>query len=496
MLLAFYMLTLAFQDIRLTRTIPLLVLMLFFQHMSLWSYESQLFIMLVAPLALLLISRKPSPRFLVVAGLWYLMPSIYIFQAASHYLRSAGQSYQQSVMRHNFSVASLFSDWIFNISASLRFWKWDQIPLVAGNQGMLQLSQEQIAGLAVLAVGVFIGGGVIAFQLQKREHGQNRDLLPGNRILWISLGIGLTLLVLSFPAYLLLNSARSLWRTQFLSGIGTGIVMGSMISLAAGYFSQTWLRANISVQRVRKSSKGWLSHNVDTLLRLIICLVIGACIVFAGAFSAIRRGAFHYAIWEKHRQAILQVLQVAPQVKPGTIVVLTNVPKDNDPFRHNMWFEVALRLAYPETSMTGIYFYEDGSPSAGNNLKLQWDSWQWDETGWPPLVRKTDVGSTLVIRYDEQGIGRLEDSFPVFLNANGQALELYDPKTTIESNLPDLRAARRYTWGFTKPVASLPARDEDRGPHRQAHRDQARPAPPRAVGAGRARPSSPVPAGY
>ena len=71
MLLAFYMLILTFQDSRLTRTIPLLALMLFFQHMSLWSYESQLFIMLVAPFALLLISKKPSPRFLVIAGLWY-----------------------------------------------------------------------------------------------------------------------------------------------------------------------------------------------------------------------------------------------------------------------------------------------------------------------------------------------------------------------------------------------------------------------------------------
>jgi hypothetical protein len=169
--------------------------------------------------------------------------------------------------------------------------------------------------------------------------------------------------------------------------------------------------------------------------------------------------AFHYAIWEKHRQAILQILQVAPQVRPGTIFVLTNVPKANDPFGHNMWFEVALRLVYPETPMTGIYFYQDGTPSVGNNLKLNWDSWQWDGTGWPPLVRKTDVRSTLVIRYDEQGIGRLEDTLPAFLNSNEQALELYDPASVIESNLPDLRGARRYLRGlYTTRIVTVNTR--------------------------------------
>jgi SAM-dependent methyltransferase len=82
-----------------------------------------------------------------------------------------------------------------------------------------------------------------------------------------------------------------------------------------GYFSQIWLRASISVQEVTKSSKGGISDNVKTLLKLIICLAIGAYIVFAGALSAIRRGGFHYTVWEKHRQAILQVLQVAPKIK-------------------------------------------------------------------------------------------------------------------------------------------------------------------------------------
>ena len=43
-----------------------------------------------------------------------------------------------------------------------------------------------------------------------------------------------------------------------------------------------------------------------------------------------------------------------------------------------MWFELALRLAYPHTPVAGIYFYEDGKPAPGNNQKLKDDHWVCD----------------------------------------------------------------------------------------------------------------------
>src|SRR5207244_3393338 len=99
---------------------------------------------------------------------------------------------------------------------------------------------------------------------------------------------------------------------------------------------------------------------VGTLLKATMCLVLGASIIFSGSVSAIKLGAFHYALWERHRQAGAQVLQIAPQVKPGTVVVLTNIPKGDAPFGHNMWFDVALWLAYPETPVVGCIFMKMG----------------------------------------------------------------------------------------------------------------------------------------
>jgi hypothetical protein len=444
MSLAFYMFILAFQDSYLTHTLLFLILAVIFEHMSLWSYESQIFIMFVAPLILLFKSHELNRRSLVIISLWYLMPVIYIFQATLHYWHSAGQSYQESVMRHSLSIAVLMSDWIFNILASLEFWKWDRVRVIVASQDIGQLTQSQLLALVVLAIGSFIIGGISVIYLQKRKQGYMGELLPRNRILWINLGIGLILLILSFPAYLLLNTATSLWRTQFLSGIGTAVVMGAVVSLVTNYLLRPWAKVSILAQKVRKSATVGVSSNVGTLLQVTICLVLGASIIFSGSVSAIKLGAFHYALWERHRQAVAQVLQIAPQVKPGTVVVLTNIPKGDDPFRHNMWFDVALWLAYPETPVVGMYFYEDGTPAPGRNLRLQAHSWQWDQTGWPPLVREADVSSTIVIRYDKQGSATLMRTLPDFLNPDEHALALYHPVAVIKSSMPEPRAVRRY----------------------------------------------------
>src|SRR5437879_1055013 len=80
---------------------------------------------------------------------------------------------------------------------------------------------------------------------------------------------------------------------------------------------------------------------------------------FLWNLSAIQKGGFHRWIWERHRTAILQILRIAPSVKPGTVIVLANVPKDNDPFGHTMWLDLAIRLSYPRVPVDGVYFYAD-----------------------------------------------------------------------------------------------------------------------------------------
>ncbi|TAK08698.1 hypothetical protein EPO44_02210 [bacterium] len=226
-------------------------------------------------------------------------------------------------------------------------------------------------------------------------------------------------MVLSFPAYLLLDSARMLWRTQFLSGIGAALVMGTVIGLLAVPLSKD-------------------------ILRFMVLLIFGATVSFFGASAALKAGAFHYQIWERHRHAMAQVLQVAPNLKPNTVIVLVNVPKEADPFGDNMWFDVALRLAYPGTPVSGIYFYEDGTASPGNNLALRSGVWKFTQKGFPPLLKESQFSGTVVIEYNKNGKARVLDHVPVFLSAEENVLRTYNPSAAIQPGPPSPLAFRRY----------------------------------------------------
>lgn len=382
--LAFYMLVVAFQQAERRRADVALVAAIFFEHLSLWSYESQFVIILIAPLLLLRMYRRPWRSPMAIAAAWYVLPVIYIVATIRKYAHSAGHTYQESVLRKVWSVGSILSDWLFNISASLRFWSW------TGSEPA-HTSTSQLMLPAMLAVVLFLAGIGL---LVRSNHGW----IPNRRTLCLVMSVGLLLLVLSFPAYLILESARSLWRTQILSGFGAALVLSAAISLCASYAPRSWLR-------------------------LSVIAILGALVVGYGSFSAVKKGAFHKWVWERQRSAMAQVLDVAPRLKAGTLVILTNVPRDNEPFlQDNMWFDMALRLAYPGTRVAGIYFYEDGSPALG---KLD-------------LSGRADV--MLVLDYRRANSLSIARSLPSFLRVEG----IYSPEARIESGSPSPRAVRRY----------------------------------------------------
>ena len=182
-----------------------------------------------------------------------------------------------------------------------------------------------------LAVILFLLG--IVFLLRS-----NGDSLPDRRALGTVLLVGLILLVLSFPAYLILESARSLWRTQILASFGAGLFMAAAIGLCASYVTRNWLRIGAIA-------------------------ALGALVIGYGSFSAVKKAAFHEWVWERQHSAMARMLEIAPRLKAGTRVILTDVPRGSDPFlEDNMWFDMALHLAYPGTKVSGRYFY-DGDAS-------------------------------------------------------------------------------------------------------------------------------------
>lgn len=254
MLLAFYFLILAFDSRNRYLAALFAIGACFFEYMSLWSYESQILLLLVFPVALLL--RRGSWQRLTAFGTsWYLVPARYIELTVLRYAHSAGQTYQESVMRRDWKLGRLFGDWSFNIAASLEFWDWQR--------GGWRTPQNQAYLLSLVAALVFAACGVGMIRLRRRELGA-RPFIESVRTWWMLLAAGFVLLALSFPVYLLLDSARGLWRTQFLSGIGAGLVFTALLGLATCAFKRQ-------------------------TLKITTVLLIGSIITFFGSESALQK---------------------------------------------------------------------------------------------------------------------------------------------------------------------------------------------------------------
>jgi hypothetical protein len=408
MLLGFLLLTLA-MEVRRYFSVLLLFLAGCCEYMSLWSYESQILLLLAFPLILLVHPRRKWGKLALLAIGWYSVPAVYIKLTIQKYMLSAGHSYQETVVRKTWGIGGIISDWWFNIAASLEFWKW--------LRGPWRTSGTVVYLLAALATAIFLACGFTVFRLSWKFREREAEE-SSRRTLLALLAVGMGLLILSFPVYLILDSARGLWRTQFLSGIGAGLVLTALAGLVSQVFNR---QAN----------------------RAVAFLTLGSVVVCIGSAAAIHRGAIHRWIWERHRTTMREVLQVAPSVRPNTVVVLTNITKDNDPFGHDMWYDMGLRLIYPGVDVSGIYFYADGTRAPGDNLIAKDGQWTWDQTGYPPLVRKAPMTNTIVVRYDSSGKGTIQGNVPESVCGRDCWGGLYNPGAMIAGPMSP-RALRRY----------------------------------------------------
>lgn len=403
MLLAFYFFVIAYQASNLLRSTVAMLAACGFESMSLFSYESQLLLILAFPIAVLALGRRWQ-RYIPLAASWYVVPAVYAYLSLKKYQHSGGSTYQEGVMRKHWGVASIGSDWWFNIVSSLKFWSWPR-------------SGALYTGPALLAAALVLVGGMTLLLLARNRGGSWFG--PSRRALWILLTAGLVGVVLSFPVYLLLDSARGLWRTQFLSGIGAALVFTAILALIVDHLP--WRTARTAA------------------------FILGCgSLIYCGSLAAIGLGAFHRGLWERHRRAISEVLHVAPSVRPDSVIVLTNVPKNADPFGDDMWYDLALRLVYPGIRVAGVYYYADGTRPPGDALMPAGNRWTWDHvTGFPPLVEDASLANTIVVRYDANGSGALETSLPPYMCKQACSIGLYNPSAVITGPV-DPSAVRRY----------------------------------------------------
>lgn len=374
--------------------------------MSQWSYESHLIILLTIPIFLLFLHTKDKKKFRIFVGTWWIIEGLYLYQTFGKYSSPAYRAYQKTVVQESISVAKMMSDWIFNISASVCFWRWSEAP-----QAEYAIPMGIISGVVLLL-------GILIVCRHTSDVGSLLELMKSKPI-WIGWGIGLYLLVFSFPVYLLLDSSRSLWRTQILSGLGFGLLFATSSELIAKLFRSNWQQ------------------------KIVFCVIVSV-VGFFGTEAAVRSGAYHRSIWEKHRSAIAHILEAVPKTKPGTILVLLNVPKDSDPFGHNMWFDVAIRLAYPRQKIVGIYFLDDGSPSDGCNMNYSSALWTWNKAGFPKLLDKISIRETIFLNFKTDGPAEVYERVPAKFFTSDALSEFYKPRERILDGPADERAQRRY----------------------------------------------------
>jgi hypothetical protein len=311
-----------------------------------------------------LILRKVLPRPLSIC---YAAGALVVIHASDGALGWVGQMNQ-----FGFIFWMVLAFYLLALGAESANWALPALFVIAAGLGeymSLWSYESQLLLLLVLPLGLLFrwrSWRKLAFMRLTRENRRPNPFVESIWTWWTLLAVGFILVVLSFPVYLLLDSARGLWRTQFLSGIGAGLVRAALSGLISHAF-------------VRHAAK------------IALFLAFRAVIAFFGSASAIQKGALHRWIWERHRVAIKEILQVAPSVQPYTIIVLANVPKHNDPFGDEMWLDMALRLVYPGIPVAGVYCYADGTPGPSDGWKAGGKSWTWGGTGFPPVFPGTGL---------------------------------------------------------------------------------------------------------
>ncbi|MBW0003931.1 MAG: hypothetical protein JO216_10615 [Hyphomicrobiales bacterium] len=395
-----------------------------FVYLNLYSYESGLFITIAFPLfaAIILDKERSTIRRLVVPLVLYMFPvALFVSQNLVRYFgsRQWEQTYQAGVMRSDWQPSALVSDLLFDIGRSLEFWTWPA-GFPEGDMQKILIAQAVLVVLICASVALIV-------MLCKGFADQSGN---GWRAVTVMGALGLVLVVFSFPAYLVLRDARGLWRTQFLSGIGFAFCYGA---LAFAFYSA-----------MRRTAVRWIAP-------ALVAVTVGLFSVDA----SMARGAAHLMVWEKHKQIMAAILRAAPRVAPGTVIVLTGLPHQLDGFGDNMWYDLALRLAYPGTLVAGVYMFDQGMPAPGTNLTPDNDNIRWTRTGFPTEIASTPAGSLIAMHLQKDGSAQLLRAAEIPPPWSSLA-EVYSPEARITCSKPDPIAWRRYirnSWLDPEPSA-------------------------------------------
>lgn len=339
MLLSFFMLLVALESERDAAALGWAAASALAGYLALWSYESPLPVMFAFPAAVALLRRDVPTRRLAPVLAIYLIPVVaFAAEYAHFYLGSLEHevgSYQARVSRHNFSLLALSSDLRFHLENSLLPWRWPRSFFY-----WQRIRDYTIAFIPVLGAIILLIPAAISSEKKSPRpfHVSYRLPLFG--------AVSLGLLVASYLVILVLHDNRELWRTEFLPGFAAACVLSTI------------LYAVLAAVRIH-------------VWRAAVAILAFSAVGVSATFGAINSGQEFYALWERQRALLATVIANAPQVADDTLFVVRNVNRQHDPFGHNMWLDLALRMAYPGRIIAGIYTFADGRPSPGMSIDIE-----------------------------------------------------------------------------------------------------------------------------
>jgi hypothetical protein len=283
-------------------------------------------------------------------------------------------TYGASLLRNDLSPISICRDlWTMaRTSFDFRLWLPELDPLVS------DILLVQLMGTVALAI--FLYGRNSRSSLvdtpKRTHHRRCMAYCSHTRFLVfavISLGA-------SFAGFVVLENPTMPWRTLILSSWPTSILFGLILHFVLNSFSQ------LSVSRKLISRRSFFTYRKRFVFFFnVLTLVLS--VVLLGVFSARHHGQVHRERWSEFSSTFQRILIRYPSVPDGTVFILQGVSSTSDPFGHNMWFDVGVRLAYPGQVVAGTYF-RDGLPAPGTNLKLDETTNVYfdDGSGYPTLA--------------------------------------------------------------------------------------------------------------
>jgi hypothetical protein len=413
MLLSFVALLKAFElERRLLLAIPIAVAATQFGRICIYSYESPLPLIFSVPVLVMLLFVGWSWRKFLLLLIYFSLPLQYCWRwLQAKFDRSIEDTYQFTVLRKDWNAFSILGDWASNVWHSLAFWQWPRtVPDSIDTQFML---------VAVVCASAAAASLIVMLLWIRRTTEPAAATTNGFRLEKRLLVLGLAMVALSFPAYLLLDSATSHWRTQLLSGPGAGIALASLVALVA---------------------RGpWRAPRLGTWLASVLSGAIAATAVVASQGSAFR----HRLDWEKHREVVAAALTAAPRVKDGTVVLLVNHRPEPLVFAHNLWWDYAVRLAYPRQLVTGIYYDKPREIAPGIKASFE-DAYVFIESEAPVLIKMAKLDQVIVLEALANGRVSVAPSLPDWLDVAPEHRHQYGPHNRIGPWPPDARALRRF----------------------------------------------------